>query len=579
MLEKEVYLSEGSGIVNQLVKTALTDKDKVFSELKKYVQDRPCSVWMSDTLHLDLNLPLTKNPEEKYKTTQLLCLCEGLPLFLLTLYEGDSDVPECVEDFTLQTAQLLSGSLLRFCDRDFYLLPCNIARKDFSCEKLQTVIKEQQRFASGYYDGPTRLTSETYKIFTAAATAVNGVTYVPSYLQGKKGKEANLHLPDRTCRELLSLFIEKFTQEESSTACEIESSPESAFKAKAVLVDAARRVSTQRAVVICTEDPDIHKCSRQLIARRNTPDKPETKLTIVKSKEECSAPSECLIEIIDHNSTDEVLPIPQPKAILIGEEFHSLSPPVIEHSSGFWRDMKKQLEPTFKLDGFGVRLQWPMLESHLQKKCKQSKMYLRSCKLLEVFLTFTLLKHWSRHHTGLCPVQCFSWGFEVAAVLRSFGLGVAAISVLVLSACFSDPCARTIGISSLHARALMFHRDQLNDDVEDDDVTSPACGFVRGLRSCCMPLTVLDRKIGITVDGVTNLALGLSDTVTVTDCNAVRGLERKVVVYLHCNGHSRVPLIMPDIVSQRELADSVSAVSRCSQQLILIDNYPDLSLD
>ena len=111
---------------------------------------------------------------------------------------------------------------------------------------------------------------------------------------------------------------------------------------------------------------------------------------------------------------------------------------------------------------------------------------------------------------------------------------------------------------------------RLQDDVTDDAgrVTSPASGFVRGLRGAGMPVCVLEgsRTVGGShrvggcgndrasysgsdsgmtrgsgsgrvVDGagwerrVADVALSRTDRVTVSECGCVQGLERRVVVW------------------------------------------------
>ena len=108
---------------------------------------------------------------------------------------------------------------------------------------------------------------------------------------------------------------------------------------------------------------------------------------------------------------------------------------------------------------------------------------------------------------------------------------------------------------------------QLQDDVRDDAgrVTSPASGFVRGLRQAGVPVCVLegsdrargsnraggsdraggtgsgsdsDSDSGRVVDRagwesrVADVAVSRTDRVTVSECECVQGLERRVVVWL-----------------------------------------------
>ena len=143
---------------------------------------------------------------------------------------------------------------------------------------------------------------------------------------------------------------------------------------------------------------------------------------------------------------------------------------------------------------------------------------------------------------------------------------------------------------------------RLKDDVTDDAgrVTSPASGFVRGLRDAGMPVCVLEASdrvdssyrvggshrvggsgndrasdSGRTSDSdrvvdragwegrVADVALSRTDRVTVSAWGCIQGLERRVVVWL---GDWRGG-------EERGLDPSVTmpAVSRCTTQLITVN--------
>ena len=139
--------------------------------------------------------------------------------------------------------------------------------------------------------------------------------------------------------------------------------------------------------------------------------------------------------------------------------------------------------------------------------------------------------------------------------------------------------------------------DNLQDDVTDDvgRVTSPASGFVRGLRDAGMPVCVLewshrvggsgsDRASGSGSDmtsgsgsrrvvdragwerRVADVALSRTDRVTVSGWRCVQGLERRVVVCLDdWEGWE---------VSGSDLYSTLPAMTRCTTQLIRV-NMPD----
>ena len=150
---------------------------------------------------------------------------------------------------------------------------------------------------------------------------------------------------------------------------------------------------------------------------------------------------------------------------------------------------------------------------------------------------------------------------------------------------------------------------ELQDDVRDDAgrVTSPASGFVLGLRQAGVPVCVLegsemvrgsnraggtgsgsdsvsdsgsdsgsgsDSDSGRVVDRagwesrVADVAVSRTDRVTVSECECVQGLERRVVVWLP-GRHQRFDT--GDSDEEIEARDRLYAVSRCTSQLVVVD--------
>lgn len=101
--------------------------------------------------------------------------------------------------------------------------------------------------------------------------------------------------------------------------------------------------------------------------------------------------------------------------------------------------------------------------------------------------------------------------------------------------------------------------DPRDDLIEDGHLISPAIGLVRGLRECDIPVRVVKSNAASDNEGdIRDTALAVSDEVTVTDWDDVRGLERKVVV----------------VVMERTLrgvSDRLYGASRCSAQLVWVD--------
>ena len=86
---------------------------------------------------------------------------------------------------------------------------------------------------------------------------------------------------------------------------------------------------------------------------------------------------------------------------------------------------------------------------------------------------------------------------------------------------------------------VLTRSSKLQDDVKDDagEVTSPACGFVQGLRASGLPFYVLGQKDKRRdrprwERAVEDAALAKSDRITVAHVTTVFGMERKVKTFL-----------------------------------------------
>ena len=148
----------------------------------------------------------------------------------------------------------------------------------------------------------------------------------------------------------------------------------------------------------------------------------------------------------------------------------------------------------------------------------------------------------------------------------------------------SESCAGSVPLSYRDV-LILTGCDELRDDVTDvaGTVTSPASGFVRGLRDQGVPVCVLERidrvggsdGVGGSVGGgsvdragwesrVADVAVSRTDWVMVADWRCVQGLERRVVVWL------------ADRESTVSLDYRLHALSCCTTQLIVVDaNLPD----
>ena len=188
-------------------------------------------------------------------------------------------------------------------------------------------------------------------------------------------------------------------------------------------------------------------------------------------------------------------------------------------------------------------------------------------------------------------------------ILRKVGLGWRCWRCVFYRRCnlFRAGGGHTNALQYRDVMVLTKDGGRLQDDVMDDArrVTSPASGFVRGLRGAGMPVCVLEgsRRVGGShrvggcgndrasdsgsdsgmtrgsgsgrvVDGagwerrVADVALSRTDRVTVSECGCVQGLERRVVV---CVGDWR------GRVRGSDPYFSLPAMTRCTTQLITVN--------
>lgn len=187
--------------------------------------------------------------------------------------------------------------------------------------------------------------------------------------------------------------------------------------------------------------------------------------------------------------------------------------------------------------------------------------------------TVQLLRHGGRAqgHNGQWPTECVKCGQEVARVLRELDIGVPA---QVAKASKNSP---TESPPRLHYRDVfvLTMSKELCDDRTDQtgNVTSHACGFVRGLRDSNVAVCVLDRK-GTDIEklerDVADMAVARTDRVTVADFDFVKGLERKVVVLLEGRPEPEdYTACFYNIFP--ELFDRIRMMSRCTSQLIRVE--------
>ena len=148
----------------------------------------------------------------------------------------------------------------------------------------------------------------------------------------------------------------------------------------------------------------------------------------------------------------------------------------------------------------------------------------------------------------------------------------------------------TTSLSYKDVFVLMIDDSGLQDDIIDDagKLTSPANGFVRGLRAEGVPVCVLEGidRVGGRVgqntrvsdvaavdktgweSRVADVAVSRTDRVTVAGCRCVQGLERRVVVWL-------VGAVGMDDRPSANRYRWLGGLTRCTTQLIMVSLHPD----
>ena len=165
---------------------------KLKSVLDEWRKDRACKVWISDSLLMDLNEPF--HPKQP-RVTQAFFLGEGLPAFVLTVYDKHSldkdsqhaqSGPQTSHDefhmLTVSTVKLLTTSLLDFCHCHFAILPCTLDTETLHVESFRKELEERMLGCQQFYDGDLYLMATTYRTLVSAAKALQGASYLPCFL-------------------------------------------------------------------------------------------------------------------------------------------------------------------------------------------------------------------------------------------------------------------------------------------------------------------------------------------------------------------------------------------------------------
>ena len=188
--------------VYQLNKYFSGDKEKKLqSVLDEWRGDKRSKIWISDTLMADLNLPFFNNTPKFPRLVQAFFVGEGLPAFILTVYDKakstDRDAQSTgpsisqqsseqkaeIHEVTVSAIKLLRRCLLDFCHCKFAILPLTLDIESLSVASLTKELKRRKRQFRQYYDGDLCLKAGTYKTLVSAAIALHGSSFLPYFLK------------------------------------------------------------------------------------------------------------------------------------------------------------------------------------------------------------------------------------------------------------------------------------------------------------------------------------------------------------------------------------------------------------
>ena len=153
------------------------------------------------------------------------------------------------------------------------------------------------------------------------------------------------------------------------------------------------------------------------------------------------------------------------------------------------------------------------------------------------------------------------------SVSRSSSVSVSRSSSVSVSRSSSVSVSRSSSVSVSRSSSVVQSGDA--DDVSGADLQwrdvvllcgdspSPAAGLTQGLTQAHIPVAVVDHRTA-TPGEIEDLAAALTDQVTITDSNCVRGLERRVVVGVGGSG-----------------TDRMECMSRCTGLLVWIGTPSD----
>ncbi|PVD22622.1 hypothetical protein C0Q70_18442 [Pomacea canaliculata] len=162
----------------------------------------------------------------------------------------------------------------------------------------------------------------------------------------------------------------------------------------------------------------------------------------------------------------------------------------------------------------------------------------------------TRLFHRGQGHSGDFPVDCVTCGREVASFLHSLRVGVTGSSTTTSTTLTSIISGTTPPCLQWRDVLVLYYRD-----------VSDQWGMVTGLQEAGIPVQVMKDE------DIEDVATARSDVVWVTGGHQVRGLERKVVVWV---GNPKGHFYNSQYVSQYTTSARLDIMSRCTSQLVIV---------
>ncbi|XP_025083122.1 uncharacterized protein LOC112557462 isoform X2 [Pomacea canaliculata] len=159
----------------------------------------------------------------------------------------------------------------------------------------------------------------------------------------------------------------------------------------------------------------------------------------------------------------------------------------------------------------------------------------------------TTVRHEGEGHSKKTPHDCVQCGRELAACLQSLGVGVVDQSVVASMTSYDKSSHAASSGLRFKDVFILFHENFGNN-----------CGLLAGLRERNVPVSTINER---DVSDVEDVVRATSDVVRVGHWDAVRGLERRVVVYVSRLNYSQ---------EGEPWFSRLRGLSRCTEHLLRV---------